>query len=30
LAKILVLVGHYRFCFIFLKETLKSFGFIER
>ncbi len=28
LAKILVLVGGYRFDFIFLKEVLKSFDFI--
>ncbi|EPZ95371.1 hypothetical protein N202_06490 [Helicobacter pylori UM067] len=30
LAKILVLVGSYCLDFIFLKEALKSFGFIER
>ncbi|AEN18988.1 hypothetical protein HPPN135_06625 [Helicobacter pylori Puno135] len=28
LAKILILVGNYRFDFIFLKEALKSFGFV--
>ncbi|EJB66285.1 hypothetical protein OUC_1575 [Helicobacter pylori R018c] len=28
LAKILVLVGSYRFDFIFLKEALKSFDFV--
>lgn len=28
LAKILVLVGGYRFDFIFLKEVLKSFGLV--
>lgn len=28
LAKILVLVGSYRFDFIFLKEALKSFGLV--
>lgn len=28
LAKILVLVGSYRFDFIFLKEVLKSFDFV--
>ncbi len=28
LAKILVLVGHYRFDFIFLEEALKSFDLI--